>query len=190
MAGTHRIHIDVFSAVQLSERPNYGWILAPQEKKFTIIFEWQEYIEYIDVFMQFISLSLKQQNLGEILHPKKKKFTLIFDWQEYIRTHRCLFCSSSHPETTDYRWIFAPQKKTTGKLFAPQKKKKTKKNSPSSSEAETHWIYIDISLQFISLWNNRLQVNSCNIQKMKFTVTFEWQEYISLNLRTITMINK
>ena len=127
MAGTHRIHIDVFSAVQLSERPNYGWILAPQEKKFTIIFEWQEYIEYIDVFMQFISLSLKQQNLGEILHPKKKKFTLIFDWQEYIRTHRCLFCSSSHPETTDYTWIFAPQKKTTGKLLAPPKKKKKQK---------------------------------------------------------------
>lgn len=167
---SHRL----FSAVQLSERTNYGWILAPQEKKFTIIFEWQEYIEYIDVFMQFISL-----------------------WNNRIWVKFCTPKRRSSPSsltdrnTLEHINVFSAvhlilKQQITGEFLHHKRR-----NSPSSSDTEeTHWIYIDISQQFSSLWNNRLQVNSCNIQKMKFTVIFEWQEYISVNLRTITMTNK
>ena len=147
---------------------------------------WVARRQWIHRCLYAVHLSLKQQSLGEILHPKKKKFTLIFDRQEYIRTHRCLFCSSSLSETTDYKWICAPQKKTIGH-FWHHKKRKSPSSFSGRNALNSHWY---ISLQFISLWHNRLQVNSCNIQKMNFTVIFQWQEYISVNLRTISMIEK
>ena len=184
MARTHRIHINVFSVVQLSLREQIMGGFLHHKRSSTSSLSGKKTMNTSILYA--VHLSLKQQYLGEILHPKKKKFTLIFDWQEYIRTHRCLFCSSSLSEITDYKWICAPQKKTIGH-FWHHKKRKSPSSFSGRNALNSHWY---ISLQFISLWHNRLQVNSCNIQKMNFTVIFQWQEYISVNLRTISMIEK
>lgn len=133
MAGTHWIYIDVFSAVQLSERTDCGWIFAPQRRKSPSSLSGKT---TFNTSMSVCSPSLSETTefTMKFCTPKRSSPSSL----NTVETHRRLFLQFISFETTVYRWIIAPQSRLQVNFWHHKRR-----NSPSSfsgrNTLNSHW---------------------------------------------------